>query len=78
MYCAWPHIVNLSLATGLLTQDLEVACIVMRLKRESLDINDLKNYRPISNLSFLSKLLEKCVYGQINEHLHANNLLGQF
>ena len=72
------HIVNLSLVTSLLSQNLKVACIVPRLKRESLDINDLKNYRPISNLSFLSKLLEKCVYGQINEHLLANQLLSQF
>ena len=59
------HIVNLSLVTGLLSQNLKVACIVPRLKRESLDINDQKNYRSISNLSFFSKLLEKCVYGQI-------------
>ena len=50
------HIVNLSLVTGLLLQDLKVACIVPPLKRDLLDINDLKNYRPISNLSFLSKL----------------------
>ena len=72
------HIVNLSLTSGLLSLDLKMACIVPRLKKESLDINDLKNYRPISNLSFLSKLLEKCVYSQINEHLLANHLLSQF
>ena len=72
------HIVNLSRVTGFLSQDLEVTCIVPRLKRGSFDINDLKNYRIISNFSFLSKLLEKCVYGQINEYLLANHLLSQF
>ena len=72
------HIVNLLLDTGSLPQNLKVAYIVPRLKKESLDKNDLRNHTPVSNLSFLSKLLEKCVYGQINEHLLANNLVGQF
>ena len=34
------------------------------------------NYRPVSNLSFLSKLLEKCVLLQFNTHCTENNLPG--
>ena len=41
----------------------------------SLDPDDLKNYRPVSNLSFLSKVLERIVLSQLNEHLNHNNLL---
>ena len=40
----------------------------------SFDPNDLKNYRPVSNLSFLSKVLERIVLSQLNERLN-NNLL---
>ena len=32
-------------------------------------------YRPISNLSYISKLLERCVNIQLNDYLSANNLL---
>ena len=41
----------------------------------SLDPNDLKNYRPVSNLSFQSKVSERIVLSQLNEHLNHNNLL---
>ena len=41
----------------------------------SLDPVDLKNYRPVSNLSFLSKVLERIVLSQLNEILKHNNLL---
>ena len=38
----------------------------------------MKNYRPISNLSFLSKVIEKCVYNQIMPYLMSNDLFGVF
>ena len=34
----------------------------------------MKNYRPVSNLSFLSKILEKVVLRQLSNHLLTNNL----
>ena len=36
----------------------------------------MKNYRPISNLSFISKLIERAVATEVNEHVH-NNKLGE-
>ena len=45
------------------------------LKKMSLDPSDLKNYRPVSNLSFLSKVLERIVLWQLNERLKHSNLL---
>ena len=35
-------------------------------------------YRPISNLPFLSKVLEKIVAAQLCDHLHRNNLFKEF
>ena len=38
------------------------------------DVNSFKNYRPISNLTFLSKVIEKCVQKELSAYLEANNL----
>ena len=40
--------------------------------------NILKNYRPVSNLNFISKLLEGVVLLQIQEHLYKQNLLPKY
>jgi hypothetical protein len=40
-----------------------------------LDNNALKNYRPVSNLSFVSKILEKVVVSRLECHLQPNSLL---
>ncbi|XP_060563505.1 uncharacterized protein LOC132722906, partial [Ruditapes philippinarum] len=44
------------------------------LKKPNLDPNELKNYRPVSNLPFLSKILEKVVDVRLESHLKTNNL----
>lgn len=41
-------------------------CLQSLIKKKNLDPADLSNYRPISKLSFLSKVLEKVVLNQIN------------
>jgi len=35
----------------------------------------MKNYRPVSNLPFLSKSLERVVQGRLQEFLDSNNLM---
>jgi hypothetical protein len=37
--------------------------------------NDVKNYRPISLLSVISKCMERCVYKHIHNHLLDNDIL---
>ena len=54
---------------------LKHALISPLIKKPSLNRNELKNYRPVSNLSFVSKLIEKAVAAQMNQHLINNNLL---
>ena len=45
------------------------------LKKPSLDPENFGNYRPISNLPFLSKITEKVVLAQLLKHLQTNKLL---
>ena len=45
------------------------------LKKVSLDSSDVKNYRHVSLLPFLSKILEKVVFKQVSDFLSQNNLL---
>ena len=60
------NIVNASLSTGKVPSAMKNALVTPLLKKSSLDPNNLKNYRPVSNLSFISKLLEKCVASRLN------------
>jgi retron-type reverse transcriptase len=45
------------------------------LKKAGLDQNVLKNYRPVSNLTFISKILEKVVSSRLDDHLLNNQLM---
>ena len=62
-------IINLSLSEGIFPNQFKQALVTPLLKKSSLSKNDLKNYRPVSNLNFISKLLEKVVAFQIKSHL---------
>ena len=39
-----------------------------------LDHNDLNNYRPVSNLCFIAKILEKLVLSLVSSYLISHNL----
>ncbi|XP_064412565.1 uncharacterized protein LOC135355727 [Latimeria chalumnae] len=71
-------IVNASLREGILPVSLKRAQVRPLLKQASLDPSDLSNYRPISNLPFLSKVIEKVVAGSLREHLDNFGLYDSF
>ena len=48
------------------------------LKKDGLDQTDIKNFRPISNLTFTSKLVERLVSLQLTEFLERNKLFPKF
>ena len=50
------HVVNESFLSGTFPSMFKTAIVKPLLKKPSLDQDDLKNYRPVSNLSFLSKV----------------------
>ena len=66
---------NASLASGQVPAELKSAYVVPRLKRSGLDEDDVKNYRPISNLPVLAKLLERIVAKQLVAYLNVHGLL---
>jgi hypothetical protein len=67
-------IINASLLSGSVPPCFKTAIVRPLLKKSNLDPDDLKNYRPVSNLPFLSKLLKKVVLKQLNQHLSTNKL----
>ena len=68
-------IVNASLSAGIVPQQFKQALVTSLLKKPGLDSNDMKNFRPMSNLPFILKILEKVVLTQLRNHLSSNNLL---
>ena len=68
------NIVNMSLANGDVSANLKEALLIPLLKKLFLDLELFKNYRPISNLSFLSKIIEKAVSKQTCTHMTENYL----
>jgi hypothetical protein len=66
---------NLSLSEGTFPDLFKVSQVTPLLKKPSLDKEILSNYRPISNLSFLSKLAEKIVKNRLVEHLSSHSML---
>ena len=64
-----------SLEHGVVPSRMKVAHITPVLKKTDLDPTDARSYRPISNLSVLSKLLERLVAKQLVTYLRDNSLL---
>ena len=55
----------------------KLAHLTPLIKGQSLDSSDLQNYRPLSNLTFIGKLIEQVVLRRlniVNKHMADNNL----
>ena len=68
-------IVNLTLSSGKFPDIFKTAHVRPLIKSYGLDHNSLSSYRPVSNLSFVSKVVETAINNQLQEHLTSNNLL---
>ena len=66
---------NRSLSSGTVPDVFKVAYITPRLKKSNMDPSDVRSYRPISNLSVVSKLLERLAARQLLAHLNSSGLL---
>ena len=69
------NIVNQSLIEGEFPSLLKLSHVRPRLKKDNLDKEVLKNYRPVANIPFLSKVIEKVVATQTYNYLEAYNLM---
>ena len=71
-------IVNQSLSTGTFPKGAHSAIIKTTFEETQSGPNELKNYRPVSNLTFLGKLIEKAACTQLVHHIESNNLFDSF
>ena len=66
---------NRSLQLGWLPLSQRHVIVKPILKKEGLDQDDVKNYQPISNLTYISKLVEQMVSKQLTTFLEEHGLL---
>ena len=70
------HIINLSISNGIVPENMKVAKVIPVFKKG--DKNDVSNYRPISLLTSMSKILERIIYTRTYKFLHLNNVFTDF
>ena len=70
-------IINLSLESGVFADNWKCALVNPLLKKPGLDLV-FKNYRPVSNLQYVSKLTERAVFNQVHDHMVANCVYPMF
>ena len=63
-----------SLETATVPTQPKEAVLTPKLKKDSLDHEAYSHFRPISNLKFISKVVEKAVSYHLVNHLQENNL----
>uniref|UniRef100_A0A672ZDD0 Serine/threonine-protein kinase greatwall n=1 Tax=Sphaeramia orbicularis TaxID=375764 RepID=A0A672ZDD0_9TELE len=69
------HVINASLTSGTFPTVFKQAQVTPLLKKPSLTPTQVENYRPVSLLPYLSKIIERAVFKQVTEFLSQNNLL---
>ena len=71
------HIINTSLEMGIYPSTFNKSLLRPSIKKNPLDQDVFPNYRPISNLSFLSKTLERLAAKQMDSYLSMNGRYAQ-
>ena len=72
------HIINSCISQNCFPDSLKKALITPIIKDETKNCEEFQNYRPISNLEFLSKLLERVIYVQLTKYIEKYNLHARF
>ncbi len=67
-------IINQSLMTGIFPDKLKTAIVSPIFKGKNTDPHEFGNYRPISLLQTISKVIEKVVHQQVYVYMSQNNL----
>ena len=69
------EIVNKLLSSGIFLSSLKSVIVHPLRKKATLNSEIFKNYRPVSNLPFISKVIEKVIAARLLDHMQENNLL---
>ena len=71
-------IVNLCFSSGVFPTPYTSSIVFPLMKKQGLDPAILKNYRPVANISFISKITEKAIATQILDHLLNTDIVDNF
>lgn len=71
------NIINTSLKTGVFPTSFKKGSVQPLIKKQTMDREDLSSYRPITNIAFLSKTMERVAATQTINYLTENNLLAK-
>ena len=74
---ALTHRVNSSLGQGIFCEDWKEVIVKPLIKKIALGMEN-SNYRPVSNLCFISKVVEKVTLDQFNSHCQEHNLVPEY
>ena len=74
---SFTQIVNTSLTEGIFAKSWKTVIICPLLKKAGLALL-LSNFRPVSNLSFLSRVTECAMLQQFNNHCDVHNLIPDY
>ena len=69
--------INLSINSGQFPDEIEGPIIRPLLKKPNIE-HEVKNYRPVSSLSFVSKLTQEAVCQQLRSHISTCSLAEKF
>ena len=72
------ELVNQSFRTGIFPENFKRAVVTPLLKKDNLDRNNFKNYRPVSGLNFIGKVLEKVAAKRLINYFDVNCLQDEF
>ena len=72
------YIINTSLRSGPFPDCLKTTRVKPFLTKSNLDSDSMNNYRPISNLPYLSKILERACYQQLIKYLENHEFICQY
>ena len=72
------HLANLSFTEGVFPTLFKRAQVTPLLKHAGLDTNNPSNFRPISNLNTISKLIERLVLTRLHSHITRSTNFNQF
>ena len=70
--------VNSIFNTGVFPQCEKTALIRPHIKDNTVDINDQTNLRPVSNVSYMDKVLESCIYYFLHEFVDIHDILPKY
>ena len=74
----YTHQINSTLTSGRFPASLKSARVTPLLKKPSLDPTEVKHYRPVSQIPFLGKSIERAMAEQLKLFLHQNDILDDY